>query len=1385
LKCPKCKKENDKAYRFCSYCGASLRKKETVRTSRVIRSIRDNNIKGSGARFVDFTSKFLRLLPFRKRISEYLELDKMKRLQTWQLAAPMLLTFIMGLLKTKHGHIENTPFLYQLMPIISCFNPFLGFLSAMGFSIGDFLQKMVIDDVYYESAKTMGDYIGARAGYLLAYSSVFLYGLLPGIMARIFRRLVSRSVGSSNLSIPGIDSLTSITGRNFGSFVGNNEAIDPMNASGIGLNTGTTVTSNLLSIIAFAAGGAVGSAIAGVAAIGLELPAFYLRPNFDVSCAKVMVNNVKNIIPSSTATGGIGGGATTLLNPFEQTKEPPERPKQPPESEKPSERPEEEEKQEEEKEEESDYRLRLTTNKNKIKGDGKDSLTVTAEIIGKDGSSHQGDFIFDWNPKDAANLSSSGSQATIISKPLMKSKSVTITCTATIKGRESWFGIMTQPGVTIGPKEVTVKVIGANPILKLVPKSTTLKGDGKLDSCTIINYLFYLYEEEELLPEEIAWDLLEYLVTGKIHKIQGQAIKFCPGFSMKDGNVTITARVDVKLPSPLPTVHLDPSVTFNIRGANPEFKLIATPEKIFGDGKEFSVIKGECTLFGELEEIAVNFLPHDKGIFDIINIQSAKFTPQYTAKDEIIRLIANVSLGPPTKPQLKEESVAVEIIGADLTLAISPDEVDGDEVSKAEIKVEPEKTADKLDIDLRMEPDDAGKLASSSPPTSFTPFLAEKDEDISIVAIIKSSGKIVLEKRKTIHIRGANPSIQLEAPESSIRGDGKTRTRINAKITLYGKQATESRLNQLNASIEWREKSQEDGSFVVKQKTYAEYTANPTFKDKETTVTAKIILTSKETGLVIEKESDPLILRIEGAKPELKLRASPTVLPGTPYINQAKDEVKGEIKADLLVFGEEKEIPQGKEAQFQLITKTLGRLEKHQVPNICIIKPSFIARDKDTNTNVQTLVIETKLNLKTSDLFPNAANVKDETIELDKKIEIKLTGCLVEILEPKENSGFQSKDGKLFDIKARITTQNGNIVPGQSIRFLTQDMTKTPAVASQKLATTNNIGEAITNFIFIDQDKSKPGKIQIRAEIRGANNTLDYDTITVNISKKAETIKLDLRAKPMELPGARMLEDNKPVKSLIEAKLVGSKGEHNIPSGKAVEFELIDQEMGALEEKKPTSVVFRPNFIVRDLDNGVVDYRTTIKGQVELSRNQVEMIQPGSSTFQGESALYQDSEELKIDGCLVKIIEPKEGDKFIALDGKLFDIKAKVQTPSKGGEGVPGIEVKFTITDGTKKGSDPLEKKINTDRKGEALHEYIFEKSENSEDGDITIKAEVYGAKSTQDWDEIKVQVKTGLSIQIKATMSRVVGEYSEKFSKHAMENYEAIRLIELKEEEE
>lgn len=232
----------------------------------------------------------LRRFPFLRRFEKYLETEALTRRSPVLLAISILFIVYRGLMKSENGHIGTDVAVYPFLTIVSTFNPFLGALCGICFGAADLIQKLLRPDIF--GANHFGDanYYGAMAGYVVAYSVTIWMGLFPGLLSRIGRSVAigifqkirgSRAAAHADgATPPPEDSL----------------------ADAVGL---------LGSIVGGIAGGYTGVRFVAPA---LEKPAFYWRPEPDVSCYTSEVETLIETAPTSAIAGAVGG-AIAATNP--------------------------------------------------------------------------------------------------------------------------------------------------------------------------------------------------------------------------------------------------------------------------------------------------------------------------------------------------------------------------------------------------------------------------------------------------------------------------------------------------------------------------------------------------------------------------------------------------------------------------------------------------------------------------------------------------------------------------------------------------------------------------------------------------------------------------------------------------------------------------------------------------------------------------------------------------------------------------------------------------------------------------------------------------------------------------------------------------------------
>ena len=239
----------------------------------------------------------LRILPFLRRAERYLEIESLRKRSPVILAVSVLFITFRGLMTSPNGHIGTDIAVFPFLTLVSGFNPFLGAICGIVFGFADLLQKLIHPDIYGAMKWTDPNYPGAMLGYLIAYSATVWMGLVPGVLSRVGRNIA-------------ISIFQKIRSRRAAAKA---DGATPAPQDGITEGVGL-----LGSIIGGFLGGFTG--VRFVAPV-LEKPAFYLRPNPDVSCYNSEVGTLKATSPNSGATG-IAGGAIGATRPPTQPVDP-------------------------------------------------------------------------------------------------------------------------------------------------------------------------------------------------------------------------------------------------------------------------------------------------------------------------------------------------------------------------------------------------------------------------------------------------------------------------------------------------------------------------------------------------------------------------------------------------------------------------------------------------------------------------------------------------------------------------------------------------------------------------------------------------------------------------------------------------------------------------------------------------------------------------------------------------------------------------------------------------------------------------------------------------------------------------------------------------------
>lgn len=241
----------------------------------------------------------LRVFPFLRKLEWLLEVEALTRRHPVVLVFTLAFVLLRGLKTTPLGHIATDKAIYPFIALVSGYNPFLGMLCGVSYGVGDFIQKFFLPDIY--GAKHWGDmnFWGAMAGYVVAYSTLMIMGLAPGMASRACRAAAASVIRSYF--------------RRRATAMADGGAPLPVSPSPV-------IEIAAGAVGAYAAGWTVLHEVAPVT----ERPAFYWRPEPDVSCYNLEVS--AHLHKPAPVVGGIAaaGAAIPVLTP------PPPPPQAPP-----------------------------------------------------------------------------------------------------------------------------------------------------------------------------------------------------------------------------------------------------------------------------------------------------------------------------------------------------------------------------------------------------------------------------------------------------------------------------------------------------------------------------------------------------------------------------------------------------------------------------------------------------------------------------------------------------------------------------------------------------------------------------------------------------------------------------------------------------------------------------------------------------------------------------------------------------------------------------------------------------------------------------------------------------------------------------------------------
>jgi len=127
-----------------------------------------------------------------ERFEPYVEFQRGRQMDRALVFAVLIYMALLGAYPSNLGHLDTAPQIWIALPIVSGFNPYLGLVSGLVFSLADWIGKFLPFESVFgaDFGDGMQNFWGARIGYLLAYTTLIINGMLPGILARVFRQFI-------------------------------------------------------------------------------------------------------------------------------------------------------------------------------------------------------------------------------------------------------------------------------------------------------------------------------------------------------------------------------------------------------------------------------------------------------------------------------------------------------------------------------------------------------------------------------------------------------------------------------------------------------------------------------------------------------------------------------------------------------------------------------------------------------------------------------------------------------------------------------------------------------------------------------------------------------------------------------------------------------------------------------------------------------------------------------------------------------------------------------------------------------------------------------------------------------------------------------------------
>ena len=239
---------------------------------------------------VSLSKGALEAVPALRKLEWLLEIESLTKRHPVLLALSLAFVAFRGIRTTPLGHMGTDPIIYPLLGLIGGFNPFLGLVCGAVYGIADLMQKLVWPDMFGARGWTDLNFWGGMVGYTVAYSSLMMMGLFPGMLSRCFRAAIRAVVKK---------------------FLFRKAAAAADGAVPLGAATYPLAELAAAAIGGYAGGWLVMHQVAPVT----ERPAFLWRPQPDVSCHHLEVNTHLKGRAGVGGTGAAAGGVIPALTP--------------------------------------------------------------------------------------------------------------------------------------------------------------------------------------------------------------------------------------------------------------------------------------------------------------------------------------------------------------------------------------------------------------------------------------------------------------------------------------------------------------------------------------------------------------------------------------------------------------------------------------------------------------------------------------------------------------------------------------------------------------------------------------------------------------------------------------------------------------------------------------------------------------------------------------------------------------------------------------------------------------------------------------------------------------------------------------------------------------